>query len=618
MSSFTALETPAGAKDEKSKCGDVSGAGPAPGGHSPSSLEEKLSLIERFLRCLEGVSPAACGSILELRQRLAAGRLHLAVLGQFKRGKSTLLNALIGKELLPTSVVPLTAVPTFLRFGEASGVRTSFIDGRPAEQSQGVDINELRSRLAELVTEAGNARNRLGVSQVEVFVPSPLLARGVVLIDTPGIGSTLRHNTEATLGFLPQCDAALFVLSADPPITEAEAGFLATVREKVHRLFFVLNKVDYLSASERVQAEQFIRTVLVQKAGVDPGVPLFPVSARWGMDAREKNDTGLWEASGLKAMEEHLISFLGREKRETLGQAVRARASAILEETAAGLELSVHSWQLPLEDLERKAAVFAEKAQELRREMTRSEDILNGDRERLKRKLEDHGEELRERARGYFTAVLDEEAGKAADVTEERLQSALAQAIPGFFEHEMAAATERFRMAVEDVLETHRRRAEELVAVLRATATELFDVPIGGGNGEEALQIFEEPYWVTHSWDTSLHALSPDAINRTLRGPRRNARVLRRLANQVEQMVIRNVENLRWSVLQSLERSFLMHVPMVRGRLTEILEAAERALGQTLQKRRDTKEISAGELDRLQHALQETRRHQEMLSDSPR
>jgi hypothetical protein len=83
-------------------------------------------------------------------------------------------------------------------------------------------------------------------------------------------------------------------------------------------------------------------------------------------------------------------------------------------------------------------------------------------------------------------------------------------------------------------------------------------------------------------------------------------------------MVIRNVENLRWSVLQSLERSFLMHVPMVRGRLTEILEAAERALGQTLQKRRDTKEISAGELDRLQHALQETRRHQEMLSDSPR
>ena len=87
--------------------------------------------------------------------------------------------------------------------------------------------------------------------QVEISHPAAILKHGVVLIDTPGIGSTFTHNTEATLNFLPQCDAALFVVSADPPLTEVEAEFLKEVRSRVSRLFFIFNKVDYLNEQEK-------------------------------------------------------------------------------------------------------------------------------------------------------------------------------------------------------------------------------------------------------------------------------------------------------------------------------------------------------------------------------
>ncbi|MFH1991254.1 MAG: dynamin family protein [Pseudomonadota bacterium] len=193
-----------------------------------------------------------------LKDRLMDGRFHLAVLGQFKRGKSTLLNALVAEPILPVSVIPLTAVPTFIQFGAVPKIRVHFGDTRSVEEFSGASTSDRTAFLVKYVTEEGNPKNKLGVTEVEVVLPAPILSKGVVLIDTPGIGSTYRHNTQATLNFLQQCDAALFLISADPPITDVELDFLRQVREKVPRLFFILNKVDYLNAEEvrRLEAER--------------------------------------------------------------------------------------------------------------------------------------------------------------------------------------------------------------------------------------------------------------------------------------------------------------------------------------------------------------------------
>ena len=178
---------------------------------------------------------AARDRLLSLRNRFEEGRFHLAVLGQFKRGKSTLLNALLGHSLLPTSVVPLTAIPTFVQYGPDLRICVRYRNGKPAEEFAGRSIEEAAKILEGFVTEECNPKNRLGVMQVDVLHPAPILQHGVVLIDTPGVGSTFTHNTRATLNFLPQCDAALFVVSADPPLTEVEVEFLKVVKSKVAR-----------------------------------------------------------------------------------------------------------------------------------------------------------------------------------------------------------------------------------------------------------------------------------------------------------------------------------------------------------------------------------------------
>jgi GTP-binding protein EngB required for normal cell division len=234
--------------------GSLAGAQHHPDPAVSHNLEE---LLDRATTCID--APAASqAKILErlnaLHERLATERFQLAVLGQFKRGKSTVLNALLGQSVLPIGVVPVTAIPTFLESAATSNIRVTYVSGK-VEEFEPKGTEALREKLTMFVTEEANPRNALNVAQVDVCLPAELLERGVVLIDTPGVGSTHRHQTAAADAVLPECDAALFVVSADPPITEIEIDYLARIRETVARLIVVLNKIDNVESHERAKAD---------------------------------------------------------------------------------------------------------------------------------------------------------------------------------------------------------------------------------------------------------------------------------------------------------------------------------------------------------------------------
>jgi Dynamin family len=124
-----------------------------------------------------------------LRGRLAGQRLRVLVVGEAKRGKSTLVNALLGRALLPVGVTPLTALATTVRYGRDEGVSAVFRDGR-AESFP-------LSALGDLVTERGNPGNRRNLASVTAVADAPVLARGVELVDTPGTGSVYAHGGPA-------------------------------------------------------------------------------------------------------------------------------------------------------------------------------------------------------------------------------------------------------------------------------------------------------------------------------------------------------------------------------------------------------------------------------------
>ena len=135
-----------------------------------------------------------------------AASLDVAVLGQFKSGKSSLLNAALGEAVFPVGAVPVTAIITRAANGPEQVVRVTHRDGSVEEVAP--------NRLAEFVTEASNPENQRGAAVVDVFTPSMSDLPGVRLVDTPGLGSVLAHNTETTRTWMPNVAVALVTVGA--------------------------------------------------------------------------------------------------------------------------------------------------------------------------------------------------------------------------------------------------------------------------------------------------------------------------------------------------------------------------------------------------------------------
>ena len=258
--------------------------------HDPDPL---LAALDE-LSALGGEADRA--ALAELRSRLRDRRLRVLVAGEAKRGKSTLVNALLGRAVLPTGVTPLTALATTVRYGRNERVTAVFRDSR----TEGFPVPALE----DLVTERGNPGNCRNLASVTVAVDAPLLARGVELVDTPGTGSVYAHNTAEAELALETMDAAVFVLTADPPVSATERELMSRVAGLSVSMFVVLNKADYLAAgpagastayvldghaggdargdghagSELTEAVEFTARVAADAAGRP--VRVYPLSAR--------------------------------------------------------------------------------------------------------------------------------------------------------------------------------------------------------------------------------------------------------------------------------------------------------------------------------------------------
>ena len=188
------------------------------------------------------------------RDRLSDARFFVACLGQFKRGKSTLLNALVGRPILPVGVVPVTAVVTILRHGDQPAATVRFSDGR----SEPVALDAI----AIFIDERQNPANHRHASVVDITLPSPILRDGLCLVDTPGLGSVHAANTEATRAFIPRTDVALVVVGPDPPISGAELQLIEEVSGEAGELLVVLNKADQASTGQLREITEFTRTTI--------------------------------------------------------------------------------------------------------------------------------------------------------------------------------------------------------------------------------------------------------------------------------------------------------------------------------------------------------------------
>ena len=258
----------------------------------------------------------------ELMVKLAEDRFTLAVVGQFKRGKSSLMNAIIGRELLPTGILPITSAITILRFGPRERLVIS-------RENWSFDEEAAVSALPNYVTEMGNPGNQRRVKSVYVEFPSPFLRHGLEFVDTPGIGGPVEANTATTDRFIPECDAILFVTSADGPLAATETEFLDRIRQHVRKIFFVVNKIDLLTPAERGDVLRFISENLSRQLGAQQ-VRLFPVSARLALAAKTAQDMLGLVQSGVLAVGTALAEFLANQRSGTFLATILDRAEELL------------------------------------------------------------------------------------------------------------------------------------------------------------------------------------------------------------------------------------------------------------------------------------------------
>jgi len=207
------------------------------------------------------------GTILDTLERRG---LELAVFGRVSTGKSSLLNRLLGRDVLPVGVTPITAVPTRIAFGRDARLHVWFADA-PSRQLE-VDV------LAEYASERGNPANTKRVLRLVVQLPAPFLESGVTLVDTPGLGSLATSGAAETLAYLPHCDVAAVLVDASSTITSEDLGTVGALIDAGIRASVLVSKADLLNEADLESTLAYLRQTLSRE--FTASIPVAAVSVK--------------------------------------------------------------------------------------------------------------------------------------------------------------------------------------------------------------------------------------------------------------------------------------------------------------------------------------------------
>ena len=185
--------------------------------------------------------------------------LDVAVLGQFKAGKSTLVNSLINSNLLPSGAVPVTSVITRIFFGPTEKASIIYTDNRISESPV--------PKLDEFITELKNPGNEKAVSRVDIETPALADAKGIRFIDTPGLGSVYRASTDVTLNWIPESGVVMVLISATQPGSDADISLIRETLMHSPYVIIVLSKVDLLSDEQLKEIKEFLHRSLRDEFG---------------------------------------------------------------------------------------------------------------------------------------------------------------------------------------------------------------------------------------------------------------------------------------------------------------------------------------------------------------
>lgn len=515
----------------------------------------------------------------EIKEKLAAETFTLVVMGEFKRGKSTLINAFLGAEILPTGILPLTCAPTVIRYGHHPKAWVSFLDGNKQE----IPLEDI----AFYVTEKENPHNTKEVHQVELDYPLAYLQKGMILVDTPGIGSAYEHNTVVAYNYLPHADAALVLTAVDAPLSKIELEYLRAVRTQVPKMFFALNKIDSITPDELPEVIQFTTDLLRENLNGEE-IILFPVSARQALEKKLIYDEERLESSGWHRLEQYIMNMVESGKLDLIRKVAASKGLRIAKQLSVEIQL----WQQALEsstaDLEIKISGFQVALAGIRRQQEESIHLLYHEVDELGHEVAEDIERLKDTLlpglkdefHAYFRDQMRRQtlAREMVELLNTFIQERLQMVLHSWQREYRESINRKFMQTAQRFFD----RIEETVEQMLAASAEIFQItyePMMLKNYIQEQQRF--------SFHFSEHpTFLPSMENLASLGfiPKRflGGRFYQNALSKLEELFDRNCGRLRYELAEGLKENarsvageLRLHADMVANGLEEALKRAQ-------------------------------------------
>ncbi len=447
-----------------------------------AELRDTMMTLKGFCDTL-GMKKAS-ESIDEIMKKAAEDSFDVAVVGEFRRGKSTLINALLGKDILPSDVLPTTATLNRVTYGITPFVKIEYKDGT----TEDIDTERLSDYVTKLTEESEQRAST--IRQATVHYPINYCKNNIDIIDTPGLNDD-ENMTAVTLSMLPQADAALFVIMAQSPFSEYERDFLENkmLVSDIGRIIFVVTRIDSFDPEDADRVIENIsgriKKYVVEKArkvlGEDSeefaayqrklgNIKVLGVSAKQALKAKKTENDALWEESRFGAFEAELERMLTEDRGAI---ALQVQVSRILSVSA---ELIKHA-KLRGDALKMGEDEFNEKYVEAQEEIAQIRRRRDLEYQRIDASARSAYEELLPQAEGFWDELVD---NALAIIDNEPLTQADIQ------KDNIAATQER-------IMEKIKKSTEDYGQLL----TEKLQNSINGALGREAerLQAFQEDFY---------------------------------------------------------------------------------------------------------------------------
>lgn len=431
--------------------------------------------------------------IEDVIQRISNDNFSVAIVGEFKRGKSTLINALLGKDILPSDILPCSATLNRVTYSIAPSVKIIYKD----EKEEEIAIDELSNYVTKLTEQS--TRVSESVKEAIVYYPVNFCKNNIDIIDTPGLNDD-QNMTDVTLSVLPQVDAAILVIMAQSPFSDFERDFLENklLVNDLGRVMFIVTGIDRCDEddAERVLAmisdriQKYVLSKAEKTLGEDSeefamyrrklGKPkVFGISAKQALKAKITGNDELLQRSRFQAFETELERFLTEDRGAVFLQVPTNRILSTSAEILKTLDITENSLNMKKEEFRAKHQEVTEELNKLRNKKSTELDKIGKSAEEAYAAIVPLASNMWPRLQAAAAEVIDGANITPGDIDKNKLeatQKRIMEDVNDRLKQEGQVIAESIQHEIESKLEAETVRLQDFSDEVSRTVEKIHDM----------------------------------------------------------------------------------------------------------------------------------------------